>query len=121
MGDEPRHGTGPGGVSTQVHVTENMEESQAAIVRELEITSARDENAGRRVQIYGRVCAEEVEYDCAIHHDATNYGPLRGYSTDDRDVGGNKVVGTGGPEPGSSEGGDDGSGRIEGMGRAGER
>ena len=119
MGDDPLHRTGPGGVPAQGRTTDHGEAAPAASGWELGLPSARDGNARGGIQRDGGLCAKEAEYGRAIHRDATDYGPLRGDGADARDVGGKKVVGTGGPGPGGSKGG--GSRRREGRGKSGER
>ena len=119
MGDDPPHRLGSGRVSTQGRVMDHGEAAPAAIGRVLGLTSAGNCDVGSMVQKYGGVCAEEAECSHAMHHDATDSVPLQGDGKEARDVGGKKVVGTGGPGPGGSKGGD--SRRIEGRGRAGER
>ena len=121
MGDNYPHGQGLGGVPAQGHMADHGEASQAAIGRELVLTSYGDGDAGSGVRSDSGVCAEEEEYGRAIHHDTTDSRTLQGDGRDSRDGGVKKVMGTGGPGPGGSKGRNGGSGRREGRGRSGER
>ena len=80
-----------------------------------------DGDAGYGFRRYGRVCAEEAEYGCAIHCNTTDSRPLRRDGKDAGGVGVNKVMVTGGPGPGRIEGGNVSSGIRWGRGRAVER
>ena len=112
MGDDPLQRPGPGKIPTQGTAADHGEAAVEYMGRELGITYDGDGDAGSGVRRDGGVCAEEIEYGHAIHRDATDFGTLRGDSTDARDVGEKKVVGTSGPVPGGSEGGVGGRGRI---------
>ena len=106
MGDDPLHGPGPGEVLTQGFTTDNREAAHVAILRETILPSSRDGDAGSGVQRDRVLYAEEAEYGSEIHCDTTNYGTLQEYGADNGDMGGKKVLGTGGPKPGGRKGSD---------------
>ena len=70
------------------------------IGREVGLPSSVDAYAGNGFRRDGRVCPEEAEYGHAIHHNATDYVPVKRDSKDVEGVGVNKVVVTGRPGPG---------------------
>ena len=116
VGDDPRHGTGPGKFSTQGRAADHGEIAEEAGGGGLGIYTAGGRNGGGGLQGYWGLYTKVEEHGCAIYCDATDSVPLQEVGAEAGSLGLLGVTGTGGDRPSGYERECGGGGRGGGEG-----